>query len=389
MTIYLDYQASTPIDPRVKALMIDVMETEFANPSSESHSAGWRARELIEKARNKIATAISCDAEEIIFTSGATEADNIGVLGAALAAPAGRSRILVGATEHKAVLEPAMAAARFGYSVEILPVDRDGVIDRAALKGALNDQTAVVSIMLANNEIGTIQKIEELGPIISQAGAFFHTDATQAPTAMSLDIETLHVDAASFSSHKIYGPKGVGGLYLSNAAPWRPKPVMFGGGQEGGLRPGTIPTALCVGFAEAFSILVEEGQAERRRVANLRDYFVGALQSRISGCRLTTSMNNHHPCNLHLRFEGVDAGDLLDRLQPKVAAARGSACTSGEANYSHVLKAIGMNQQKARQCIRFSIGRFTTEEEVDIAVSQVQSATTSIRTTAQNSPKLG
>lgn len=351
---------------------MEVMGEYFANPSSESHFAGWRARTLVEESRGKIAKALSCHAEEIIFTSGATEANNIAILGAAAAAPLGRRRILVGATEHKAVLEAASAATQFGYSLELLPVDQDGVIDPAILQASVNEQTAVVSIMLANNEIGTIQKIEQLSPIISRVGAFFHTDATQAPAALSLNMDEIKVDAASFSSHKIYGPKGVGALYLSNAAPWLPKPIIFGGGQERGLRPGTIPTELCVGFAKAFSIMNEEGETERTRLVELRDYFAQSLLSKLPNCKFTTNLKDRHPCNLHLRFEGVDAGDLLDRIQPEIAAARGSACSSGNADYSHVLKAIGLDRLTARECLRFSIGRFTTKEQIELAINLIQ-----------------
>ena len=379
MTIYLDYQASTPIDPRVKAVIIESLEKDYANPSSESHSAGWKARKVVDDARNIIAGAIGCEADEIIFTSGATEADNIGVLGAALGAPEGRRRILVGATEHKAVIEPAIAAKRLGYSVEMISVDHNGLINLSGLEAQLGDDVAVVSIMLVNNEIGTIQCIEQIAPFIAHSGAFFHTDATQAPSALPLDMAELGVDAASFSSHKIYGPKGVGALYLSKAAPWRPEAVMFGGGQEDGLRPGTLPTYLCAAFASAFALITDGGQNERAELASLRDDFAKALVRTIPGCKLTTEVSNRHPGNLHLRFDGVDAGDLLDRLQPNVAAARGSACTSGEADFSHVLKAIGKSRQEARECIRFSLGRFTSSGQLSEALALIQDAVGLIR----------
>lgn len=381
MTIYLDYQASTPIDPRVKAVTIEALEKDFANPSSESHSEGWQARKRVEHSRATIAKAIKCDADEIIFTSGATEADNIGVLGAALAAPAERRRILVGSTEHKAVIEPALAAKRLGYSVELIPVDRNGHINFNELEARLNDDVAVVSIMLVNNEIGTIQPVELIAPLIARSGAFFHTDATQAPTAVPLDMFELGVDAASFSSHKIYGPKGIGALFLSATAPWRPDPVMFGGGQEGGLRPGTIPTHLCAGFAEAFALIDDEGQQAHNRLKAIRDEFAETLAQSISGCKLTTSTPQRHPGNLHLSFEGVNAGDLLDRLQTRLAAARGSACTSGDSSYSHVLRAIGLSPERARECIRFSIGRFTSSDDIAEASELISNAVSQIRGT--------
>lgn len=379
MTIYLDYQAATPIDPRASAIMIESLEKEFANPSSESHIEGWHAMRRVEWSRQIIAQAIGCEANELIFTSGATEANNIAVLGAALAAPPRRRRIVVGAIEHKAVIEPALAAERLGYRVDFAPVDCDGFINIVELKKILDNDVAVVSIMLVNNEIGTIQNFENIVPFINRTGAFFHTDATQAPIACSLNLHELGVDAASFSSHKIYGPKGVGALYLSAAAPWRPQALMFGGGQEGGLRPGTVPTHLCAGFAAAFAVLEEAGEIERTRIRAMRDDFARLLSERIAGCRFTTSMLNHHPGNLHLRFEGIDARDLLDRIQPRLAAARGSACTSGESDYSHVLKSIEMSRQEAGQCIRFSIGRFTTFEELQEAVTILEIAAKSIR----------
>ena len=379
MSIYLDYQASTPIDPRVKAKMIEALEEDFANPSSQSHSAGWHAFKRVESARGTIAASIGCEANEIIFTSGATEADNIGVLGAALGAPKCRRRILVGSTEHKAVIEAAIAARRFGYSVELLPVDNNGIIDLIELETRLGDDVAVVSIMFVNNEIGTIQQIEQITPLIARSGAFFHTDATQAPTAVPLDMLKLGVDAASFSSHKIYGPKGVGALYLSTTAPWRPEALMFGGGQEEGLRPGTVPTHLCIAFAAAFALIAEDGENERAQLGAIRDDFARGLIKQIPGCKLTTNMSHHHPGNLHLSFEGVDAGDLLDRLQPNVAAARGSACTSGEADFSHVLKAIGKSRAEARECIRFSLGRFTSSDQIDEALLLIQNSVDQIR----------
>lgn len=379
MTIYLDYQASTPIDLRVKAVTIEALGKDFANPSSESHSDGWQARTRVEQSRETIANAIGCDADEIIFTSGATEADNLGVLGAALAAPSRRRRILVGSTEHKAVIEPAIAAKRFGYSVELIPVDHNGFINLSELETRLSDDVAVVSIMLVNNEIGTIQPVELIAPLVARSGAFFHTDATQAPTAVPLDMLKLGVDAASFSSHKIYGPKGVGALFLSASAPWRPEPVMFGGGQEQGLRPGTIPTHLCAGFAAAFALIDDEGRQEIERIRTIRDEFANTLAQSVSGCKLTTSTTQRHPGNLHLSFEGVNAGDLLDRLQPHLAAARGSACTSGDGSYSHVLRALGLSPDTARECIRFSLGRFTSLDDIAEASELIRSAVAQIR----------
>lgn len=367
MAIYLDYQASTPIDPRVKAVMLEVMDADFANPSSESHSAGWMARQRVEDARETIAKAVGCGSDELIFTSGATEADNLGVLGAALGAPEGRRKIIVGSTEHKAVLEAAFAAEKYGFSVELLPVDENGLIDPAELANRLDREAAVVSVMLVNNEIGTIQPLKELVALSSAAGAFFHSDATQAPTAIKVDLNDLGVDAASFSSHKIYGPKGVGAFYISATAPWKPVPLLFGGGQEQGLRPGTLPTPLCVGLAEAFQILANEGFEERNHVAQLRDYLADLLIRAMPGSIITAPSAQRHPGNLHIRFKGIEADELLARLQPNVLASTGSACTSGHLSESHVLTAIGMENTEAQQAVRFSLGRQTTKQEIEHA----------------------
>ncbi|WP_165938366.1 cysteine desulfurase family protein [Parafrankia sp. BMG5.11] len=381
MTIYLDYQSSTPVDPRVRAVMMEVMEQDFANPSSESHSAGWSARARVEEARATIARAVGCAADEIVFTSGATEADNIGVLGAAMGAPEGRRRILIGATEHKAVLESAFAAQRLGFAVELLPVDRNGMIELAHLQSKLGSDVAVVSVMWVNNEIGTIQQLEPIVRESAAFGAFVHTDATQAPAALPIDLTELGVDAASFSSHKIYGPKGVGALYLSAASPWRPKPLLFGGGQEQGLRPGTLPTPLCVGFAEAFSIMASEGSVERARVQSLRDELAKTLQGLLPEVQKTIEDVPQHPGTLHIRVDGINADDLLSRLQPHLAASTGSACTSGRPHNSHVLEALGLSSDNAASGLRLSLGRFTTREEINETASILRAAFALLRPT--------
>ena len=379
MAIYLDYQASTPVDPRVTAVMMSVMERSFANPSSESHSDGWTAKSIVETARADIALAVSCDPDEIVFTAGATEADNLGVLGAALGAPSKRRRILVGATEHRAVLEAARAAVQFGFSVEVIPVDRRGLVDISFLRALVDDSVAVVSVMAVNNEIGTIQALDEIISISRAVGAFIHTDATQAPCAMEIDVGEWGVDAASFSSHKIYGPKGVGALFLSAAAPWRPMPLLFGGGQEQGLRPGTLPTPLCAGFAEAFSIISAEGLHERERIKELRDEFAYQLSNSVSCFKRTSIPPDAHPGNLHATFAGVDADDLLARIQPQISASTGSACASGLIQGSHVLEAIGLTQSHAREGVRFSIGRFSQASELRLAASVIAAAVEEIQ----------
>lgn len=369
--IYLDYMASTPLDPTVCAVVEAALRDEFANPSSEGHSLGWRARDAVEAARVNVADVLGALSDEIVFTSGATEADNLGVLGAAMAAPTARRRILVSAVEHKAVLEAAQAAEPLGLSVELIRVTPEGVVDLADLTARLGPDVAVVSVMAVNNETGVVQPVAEVTALAAAAGAFVHTDATQAPAAMAVDVAAWGVDAASFSSHKVYGPKGVGALYLSAAAPWRPRPLMFGGGQEQGLRPGTVPTPLCLGFAAALKSL---DAAERTRIARLRDTLEARLRGLASDMVVTAAGSPRHPGALHVRFPGRDASDLLDRLQPAVCAATGSACTSGVIGPSHVLLALGWEPRAAEEGLRFSLGRFTTESEIDRATGAVARA---------------
>lgn len=369
--IYLDYMASTPLDPRAREVVEAALRAEFANPSSEGHVLGWRARDAVEKARSDVASAVGAMVDEVLFTSGATEADNISVLGAALAAPPSRRRILVGAGEHKAVLEAALAAEAFGYAVEKVGMTPDGGVDLEDLSVKLGPDVAVVSLMAVNNETGVIQPVAEMAALAAASGAFVHTDATQAPAAMDVDVAAWGVDAASFSSHKVYGPKGVGALYLSAAAPWRPRPLLHGGGQEQGLRPGTLPTPLCLGFAAALKLL---GAEERDRIAALRDGLEMRFREFGHDMLVTGAASLRHPGALHVRFPGRDATELLDRLQPSVCAATGSACTSGVIGPSHVLLALGWDRRAAAEGLRFSLGRFTTEAELDHAADALADA---------------
>ncbi|MEW6017360.1 MAG: cysteine desulfurase family protein [Pseudomonadota bacterium] len=371
LPIYLDYMASTPLDPAVHDVVEAALRDEFANPSSEGHSLGWRARDAVEAARVNVADVLGALPDEIVFTSGATEADNLGVLGAAMAAPAARRRILVSEIEHKAVLEAAQAAEPLGFTVELIGVTSAGVVDLADLKKRLAPDVAVVSVMAVNNETGVVQPVADVAALAAAAGAFVHTDAAQAPAAMAVDVAAWGVDAASFSSHKVYGPKGVGALYLSAVAPWRPRPLMFGGGQEQGLRPGTLPTPLCLGFAAALKSLSAEA---RGRVGALRDRFEARLRELAPDMIVTGGGIRRHPGALHVRFPGRDASDVLDRLQPAVCAATGSACTSGVIGPSHVLLALGWDPKAAAEGLRFSLGKYTTEDEIERAARAVAEA---------------
>lgn len=369
--IYLDYQASTPVDPRVAALVNAVAGDVYSNPHAEDHAGGWDAARVVEIAREQIAKMIGAESDEVYFTSGATEADNIGVLGAAFGAPEGRNRIIVSSFEHKAVLECASAAQRFGFTVETVPITPSGLIDLEAIERHLSDDVAVVSVMAVNNEIGTIQPIAEVVARAARYGAFVHTDATQAPLAMDVDVSDWGVDAASFSSHKVHGPKGVGALYLSSSAPWRPLPLLFGGGQERGIRPGTLPTPLCAGFGLAMTLIQA---SERRKLTSQRDRLATQLMAAFNTLQVTCKSTERHPGCLHIRLPGRDAKDVATRLQPSVLISTGSACTSGVMHGSHVLLSLGWSVEAAQEGLRISLGRFTTDAEVDVASALIRDA---------------
>lgn len=374
---YFDYLGSTPLDPRVCEAMVSAWEHP-GNSSAQDHAFGWRAAKAVQTARNTVADTFGADIEEITFTSGATEANNLLILGAAHAAPGNRRRILVSPIEHKSVLSPANVLSRQGFDLDFVKVGKDGLVDLDALRSQLDAKVAVVSIMAVNNEIGVVQDVEALSAIVSNSGAFFHVDATQAPSAMAVDLHKWGCDGASFSAHKIYGPVGIGAAFLSVAAPWRPLPLMTGGGQEDGLRAGTVPQALCAGFAMACELLQSQGADDRTRGKQMRNKVLDVLQRRLPEVEVTAVAAPRHPGSLHVRLRGIDAADLLLRLQPSVAAATSSACTSGQIGASHVLRALGWSDADATEALRFSVGRFTTDADVhllDKMLSEVCSPT--------------
>ena len=380
-TIYADYQATTPVDPRVVERMAPYWHETYGNPHSNDHVIGWRAADAVREAASSVAGLIGADPDEIVFTSGATEANNLAILGLARRAPAGRRRILVSAIEHKCVLAAARALAeREGFSVETIPVDGEGFVDLHALEGLVDDTVLVVSIMAVNNEIGTIQDIQGISRVLLPHGVLFHCDAAQAPCAMDMRRIVVYADLISLSGHKMYGPKGIGALYLRREVQDRIEPIIYGGGQQDGLRSGTVPTPLCVGMAAAAEILRSpEGQEERNRVSGQRDSFVHLLQE----CVPSSTMNGptgavRHPGNANLRFDGFVAQDILGSLQPHLAASTGAACTSGIPEPSHVLSALGLNTVEAESSIRFSFGRFTNNAEIDEAASLVTRAVNSL-----------
>ena len=373
-TIYADYQATTPVDPRVLEKMAPYWREAFGNPHSSDHIIGWRAAETVRGAASSVAALIGADADELIFTSGATEANNLALLGLARRAPAGRRHILVSAIEHKCVLASARSLAeREGFTVETIPVDGEGFIDLDALTERLDETVLVVSVMAVNNEIGTIQDISRIAALLAPHGAVFHCDAAQAPCAMDVSELAAYADLISLSGHKMYGPQGIGALYIRHDVRERIEPLIYGGGQQDGLRSGTVPMPLCVGMAAAVEIIrTPEGSEERKRLARQRDSFVRLLQSSQFPVAVNgPTSDRRHPGNANLRFDGFSAQDILGSLQPRLAASTGAACTSGIPEPSHVLRALGLSEAEGESSIRFSFGRFTTDEEVEKAAGLV------------------
>jgi cysteine desulfurase len=372
--IYMDYQASTPIDKRVAEVM-HACYGFAGNPHASEHAFGWDAHAAIERATSELATVLNVDEDEIIYTSGATESNNQAIIGIAENAPAARKRILISSIEHACVYSAArIAAKRYGCTVEILPVDVRGIVDLDYIEGVVGDDTLIISVMAVNNEIGTIQPIEEIGRICKKVGAIFHTDATHKLGTGRFDASVA--DMVSLSSHKIYGPKGIGALYISRPLQRSISPLIHGGGQQNGLRAGTLPVPLCAALARAATLMVdEESAAERLRIQSFRNQFVKEILS-IDDSFFENGISGalRHPGNTNICFKGMDAQSLLTMLQPNIAASTGSACHSGTTEPSHVLRSIGRNDAEASASIRFGFGRFTNEEEIDAAVAIIAEA---------------
>ena len=380
-TIYADYQATTPVDPRVVERMAPYWGEAFGNPHSSDHIIGWHAAESVQQAASSVGALIGADPDEVIFTSGATEANNLALLGLARRAPADRHRILVSAIEHKCVLAAARTLAeREGFEIGIIPVSREGFVDLHYLEEVLDESVLAVSIMAVNNEIGTIQHIEAISNITSPLGVLFHCDAAQAPSAMDMGGLSSQADLISLSGHKMCGPKGIGALYIRRDLQPRVEPIIYGGGQQNGLRSGTVPTPLCVGMAAAAEIVGSpEGLEERGRVAVLRDLFVRVLHKNIPSLVLNgPTGERRHPGNANLRFPGLVVQEILGSLQPYLAASTGAACTSGIPEPSHVLGALGLSTEEAESSIRFSFGRFTTDTEIRETARLVNEAVISL-----------
>lgn len=379
-TIYLDYQATTPVDQRVIDAMTPYFIKQFGNPHSSEHFLGWQAAESVDKARSKVAGLIGADSDEIVFTSGATESNNLALFG--LAGRRGkRNKILLSPIEHKSILAVARELnVKYGIECVTIPVNHDGLVDLDFIADNTNDSILAISVIGVNNEIGTIQPIAEIGTLANKHGAIFHCDAAQAPCALDLDVLDMNIDLLSLSAHKIYGPMGVGALYVKREHIPKIKEQIFGGGQQNNIRSGTLPVPLCVGFGKAAELLYgDDATNERKRIAAIRDRFFDALTMLRWKIYLNGPNNGiRHPGNLNLRFEGFSAQDILMALQPKIAASSGSACTSGTTEPSYVLRSIGLTDEEASSSIRFSFGRFSTNDDVDEALSIINEALLSL-----------
>jgi cysteine desulfurase len=380
--IYLDHHATTPADPRVLAAMRPWWEENFANPHSAEHSMGRAAEAAVEAARGQVAELIGADAREIVLTSGATESNNLAIKGAArFHRDGGRTRIVTLATEHKCVLESVKDLAAEGFEPVILPVRADGLLDLEVLREALATPTLLVSVMAVNNETGVVQDLAAIGALAKEHGALFHTDAAQAAGRIPLDVEEIRADLLSLSGHKMYGPKGVGALYVRRRPRVRLAPLFSGGGQERGLRSGTLPAPLVVGLGEAARLAAAEGPLDAGRIAGQRQILLEGLQAAIPGLRVNGSTEARVTANLNLTFPAVRAVDLLAAL-PEVMLSTGSACTSAEVAPSHVLTAMGLPPEECLRTLRIGLGRFTSPAEMQQAAALIGAAWQRLSTTS-------
>jgi cysteine desulfurase len=372
LPIYMDHHATTPVDPRVLEAMLPYFSEKFGNAASVTHVFGWEAEAMVESARRQIAQAIGAQPKEIIFTSGATEADNLALKGVVRASADRGNHIIISAIEHKAVWDCARRLEHEGVSVTYLPVNREGLVDPEDVRRAVTDRTALISVIYANNEIGTIQPIRAIGQIARERGVPFHTDAVQAIAKIPIDVVADNIDLLSLSAHKTYGPKGVGALYVRGGRPRiHLAPLLDGGGHERGLRPGTLPVPLIVGFGVAVEIAAQEMSTESPRLAELRDRLMHAIMENLDGVFLNGAPSPRLPNNLNLSFAAVEGEAILMGLKDDVALSSGSACSSVTVEPSHVLAAIGVPEELAHASIRFGLGRSNTAEDVDHVASRV------------------
>ncbi|TLU61656.1 IscS subfamily cysteine desulfurase [Thalassotalea litorea] len=379
LPIYLDYSATTPVDKRVAEQMMKFLTTDgtYGNPASRSHKFGWQAEEAVDIARNQIADLINADPREIVFTSGATESDNLAIKGAARFYQKKGKHIITAKTEHKAVLDTCRELERQGFEVTYLDPQANGLIDLGKLEAAMRDDTVVVSIMHVNNEIGVIQDISAIGELCRARKIVFHVDAAQSAGKIPIDLQEMKVDLMSFSAHKMYGPKGIGALYVRRKPRIRLEAQMHGGGHERGMRSGTLPTHQIVGMGEACRIAKEEMQQDLEHVTAMRDRLMAGVKD-LEQVFVNGDFDQRYPGNLNVSFNFVEGESLIMSLKD-LAVSSGSACTSASLEPSYVLRALGLNDEMAHSSIRFSFGRFTTTEEVDYAIELIRKAITHLR----------
>lgn len=379
LPIYLDYSATTPVDPRVAAKMAECLthEGNFGNPASRSHAFGWQAEAAVEEARAYVAALVNADPKEIIWTSGATESDNLAIKGAAHFYSKNGKHIITLKTEHKAVLDTCRQLEREGFEITYLEPESNGLVDLEKLTAAIREDTVLISVMHVNNEIGVIQDIQAIGEIAREHKVIFHVDAAQSPGKAPIDLQEMKVDLMSFSAHKIYGPKGIGALYVRRKPRVRIEAQMHGGGHERGMRSGTLPTHQIVGMGEAFRIAKEEMASENERIRMLRDRLLDGLRD-IEEVYINGDLEHRVPHNLNMSFNFVEGESLIMALKD-IAISSGSACTSASLEPSYVLRALGRDDELAHSSLRFSIGRFTTAEDVDYAINTIKQAVDKLR----------
>ena len=378
LPLYFDYQATTPTDPRVVEAMLPYFNQQFGNPHSRSHAYGWQAEAAIDAARQQVAALIKAEAKDIIFTSGATESNNLAIKGLAHFDGNQGKHIITVQTEHKCVLDSCRALELEGYKITYLPVQKNGLLDMAVLAAAITPETILVSVMAVNNEIGVIQPLADIGALCRARGVKFHTDAAQAFGKIPLDVEAMNIDLLSISGHKIYGPMGIGALYVRRKPRVRLQPLFSGGGQERGLRSGTLPTPLCVGLGQAAAIAAAEMATETARLNSFRQQLWAALQARLPEIYLNGDLAQGIPGNLNISFAGVEGESLMMAVKD-LAVSSGSACTSASLEPSYVLRALGVDEELAHTSIRFGFGRFTTASDIAQAAETIITAVEKLR----------
>ncbi len=370
--IYLDNQSTTPVDPRVIEAMMPYISEEFGNPHSSSHIWGINANNAVEQAREALAKSIGAQPSEIIFTSGATESNNLALKGVLeFYSQMGKNHIITTNIEHKCILSSAKYLESKGFEVTILKVNADGFVTAEDVKNAIKENTALVSVIWANNEIGVIQDIEKIGAVCREKGVFFHTDAAQALGKVKIDVKAQNIDLMSVSSHKVYGPKGIGALYVGKNPRVKLTPQIHGGGQERGMRSGTLATFLCVGFGKAAEIAVQDLEKDAKHSKELRDYFYSKVSNALPKIFVNGSMEKRLPGNINISFAGVEGEGIMLGLLDKIAVSSGSACTSQSLEGSYVVKALGVTEDLAHTSIRFGFGRFSTKEDAEKAADSV------------------